>query len=132
LQIIEFPNFLQRTHKLYVDWDKKLSDMERLPTDTSEGFLPHRPNTQGYGVIERRANVEKIRQLALKTPCAIVRLLEKMGCQFLFGDDGATIKVYVKEGTRPTAAAAATEGDEGGMADWKISFHFVFQVRHND
>ena len=119
-----------------MDWDKKLSDMERLPAAASasgEGFLPHRPNTQGYGVIERRANVEKIRQLALKTPCAIVRLLEKMGCQFLFGDDGATIKVYVKEGTRPTAAAAAAaaEGDEGGMADWKISFHFVFQVRHN-
>lgn len=126
-QIIEFPNFLQRTHKLYVDWDKKLSDMERLENKCSVKFLPHQRGGggggEGYNLMQRRANVERIRQLALQTPSAVMRLLKQMGCEFLHcHSQEGTIKVYVKEGTRPTK----TESEE---EDWKISFHFVFQVQ---
>ena len=134
-QLIEFPNFLQRTHKLYVDWDKKLSEVEKL----GEGFLPHRhsSNENEYGVVHRRANVERIRQLALQTPQAVLHLLKKMGCELQLppsaliccrDDDDVehsncnetTVKVYVKEGTRPMTPDGK---------DWKISFHFVFQVK---
>jgi hypothetical protein len=125
-QLIEFPNFLQRTHKLYVDWDKKLSEVEKL----GEGFLPHRhsSNENEYGVVHRRANVERIRQLALQTPQAVLHLLKNMGCELQSPHPGSedsdcketTVKVYIKEGTRPLMPDGK---------DWKISFHFVFQVK---
>lgn len=135
MQIIEFPNFLQRTHKLYVDWDKKLSDVEKL----GGNFLPHPTNSENYGVIQRRTNVERIRQLALETPCAIMRFLESMGCQLLLHPDGdmrkdTSVQVYVKEGTRPiapqTEAAGGSQKSSAAneLKDWKISFHFVFQI----
>lgn len=49
VQLIEFPNFLQRTHKLYVDWDKMLSDVE-----SRTHFLPS-SSSGADGVVERLA-----------------------------------------------------------------------------
>ena len=111
LQVIEFPNALQRTLKLYVDWDKKLSDVR-----TRTNFLQ---NGDQESVVQRRADVEAIRKLALGTPAAVMRLLKAMGCSSSMHRNGNDVRVIVKEGTRPL-----TQGEQ----DWKISFHFIFQI----
>ena len=111
-QVIEFPNFLQRVHKLYVDWDKKLSEVQ-----AKTQFLT--PSSSSCAV-QRNASVQQIRQLALRTPCAIMKLLKRAGGTF--DAHVSEVKVLVKEGTRKIASA------DGSDEDWKISFHFVFQV----
>jgi hypothetical protein len=52
--------------------------------------------------------------MALQAPKAIFSMLEGMGC---IGEGAGQFFVLVKEGTREV------DGD-----DWKISFHFVFQI----
>lgn len=113
MQVIEFPNALQRTLKLYVDWDKKLSDVR-----TRTNFLQ---TGDQESVVQRRADVEAIRKLALGTPAAVMRLLKAMGCSSSSSmhGEGNDVRVIVKEGTRPL-----TQGEQ----DWKISFHFIFQI----
>ena len=111
LQVIEFPNALQRTLKLYVDWDKKLSDVRSRTL-----FLDESENS----MMQRRSDVERIRQLAMGTPSAVTRLLKKLGCSITgSGSSSIIIRVVVKEGTRPLSVS---------QEDWKISFHFIFQI----
>lgn len=109
MQVIEFPNALQRTLKLYVDWDKKLSDVRSRTL-----FLDEAENS----MMQRRSDVERIRQLAMGTPSAVTRLLKKLGCS-ITGSSSSSIRVVVKEGTRPLSVS---------QEDWKISFHFIFQI----
>lgn len=105
MQVIEFPNDIQRIHKLYVDWDKKLSETGLL-VGQEDALVGH------VGIA-----VEKVRQCALTTPAAVLRILNSLGSdKFELGGQGG-VQVLVKEGTRKT-----------GTSDWKISFHFVFQV----
>ena len=123
MQVIEFPNFMQRTHKFYVDWDKKLSEVE----DQTYFFPGKSSSSSGGDFLQRRAKVEKIRQLALGTPCAIMRLLSLCGSPF-----SSSVEVFVKEGTRKqnkkrNDKEKSDDGEEG-ESDWKISFHFVFQI----
>jgi hypothetical protein len=83
----------------------KLSVLER-----SQAFLDsinHAP--------DQAARVEAVRQIALLTPPVICRMLRDMGCLL---PDSDFVHVVVKEGTRAI---------DGGI-DWKISFHFVFQI----
>lgn len=79
-----------------MDWDKKLSDVR-----TRTSFLP---GNQGEdNVLQRRYDVEKIRQLAMGTPAAVARLLRKLGCCCCCSEQlpAQRVRVIVKEGTRP-------------------------------
>lgn len=58
-----------------------------------------------------------LRNLAMRTPEAVCGILSSMGCI----DPQSSVNVLVKEGTRRVV-------DQDGVEDWKISFHFVFQV----
>jgi hypothetical protein len=69
----------------------------------------------------QREQVEKIRQAALQTPAALMRILST-SANNLFADGTDSVIVLVKEGTRKI------QPSQGCPADWKISFHFVFQV----
>jgi hypothetical protein len=102
---VQVPSHLQRTQKFDVDWDMKLSVVER-----SQAFLDSINHMQ-----DPSARVEAVRQIALLTPSVICRMLRDMGCLL---PDSDFVHVIVKEGTRPV---------DGGI-DWRISFHFLFQI----
>lgn len=110
-QVIEFANTFQRIHKFYIDWDKKLS--ETTLSSFQSSCTPE-------SLCAQRAEVEAIRQAALQTPAALLRILHQLG-KDVFRIEESFATVLVKEGTRKVAGT-------NGQNDWKISFHFVFQV----
>lgn len=57
----------------------------------------------------------------MQTPLVVCSILAKMGCI----SSDADVHVLVKEGTR---MLECTTGGQSGDCDWKISFHFVFQI----
>ena len=112
IMVIEFPNDFQCIHKFYIDWDKKLSEAGFTTTSSS-----------ALGCMQKNLLVEKMRNIALGTPLAVVKILTAAGpdvFKFLDGGCGENIRVLVKEGTRKML--------DSSEEDWKISFHFVFQV----
>lgn len=104
IQVIEFANPFQKIHKFYIDWDKKISEI---------AF-----ETNGHaGATRGQQQVETVRQAALKTPAAVMRILHQLGDEVFSVTRGASsVEVVVKEGTRKLPS------------DWKVSFHFVFQL----
>ena len=120
LQVIEFPNEFQKIHKFYIDWDKKLSETLLLPA-----YSASQQSTQQF-IPAKSACVEKIRQAALGTPAAVLRMLHELGkdaFDLSHMPEEEFVTVLVKEGTRKISPASSQEEE-----DWKISFHFVFQV----
>jgi len=100
---LQVPSLLQRLQKVYVDWEMMLSTMKK-----SQAFAGRHSSLDTAGM------VESVRQMALKAPKAICNILYSMGC---IQDSSSDVFVLVKEGTR-----------EVDNHDWKISFHFVFQI----
>jgi hypothetical protein len=72
LQVIEVPNASQRMHKLYIDWDKKLSQVA------------------GICIIGDR---DRLRDAALQAPADFLSILHKAGDARLHADN---VKVVVK------------------------------------
>jgi hypothetical protein len=123
---LQVPSLLQQTQKFYIDWDLKLSDVvARSDVPRTNAVDEH-----GSGVPAERgeenmqdwvslsaSSVETLRALALGTPRAIVSVLRDKSLI----EEETNVFVVVKEGSRRVAAA-------GGNGDYKISFHFVFQL----
>lgn len=65
---------------------------------------------EGDTVLDR---VEEARELALRTPLLLIDIMVELG----WVKDHFTVQTVVKEGTR-----------EVGDAEWKISYHFIFQL----
>lgn len=113
LSIVEVPNKLQRTYKLYVDW-------EVLTSWFDDDFFG---GPDGQAVPERD-KVQFLRNLAQGCPSAIVRVFSELGILLPTSEapsprgPGACVQVAVTEGTRWVE-------DEGCH---KISLHFVFQI----
>lgn len=99
ISVVEIPTSLQCMQKLYIDWDKKLSEM--LP------LLPPGSVMDAQALVHARA-------LALQTPAVFCRVLQHVGV--LSPCD--SVQVTVVEGSRW----------KSGMTECKVSFHFVFQI----
>jgi hypothetical protein len=99
ISVVEIPTSLQGMQKLYIDWDKKLSEM-----------LPLLPPGSGMDV----PTLKHARALALQTPAVFCRVLQHVGV--LSPCD--SVQVTVVEGSRW----------KSGMTECKVSFHFVFQI----
>ncbi len=115
----QVPNPLQRTLKPYVDWDMKLSTIEKSQFFESFAESDWRRKTQRTGFFFKDDpnapwRVNYVRHLALNVPAVVCGMLRSMGC---ISSSHDSVHVIVKEGTRQV--------DEH---DWKISFHFIFQI----
>ena len=135
----QVPNPLQRTLRPYVDWDMQLSTIEHskffelfteddwkqhLLSDTltitdieTERMLHFDSSKQRQQ--QRPWKVEFVRRLGLCVPSVVCAMLKHMGCIEASAKD---VFVAVKEGTREL------QPNDVGTIDWKISFHFVFQI----
>jgi hypothetical protein len=167
VQFIEVPNLMQRVMKVYVDWDLLLSTVER------SGFFADHCH---LGLDSPEAQVEYLRNLALRTPAVMCTILRDAGLLSAQQDaqvgtralGGESVFVLVKEGTRKAACHVSPAASAGAAAcgasaasapvqalqfprldggktngrvdagisshqanhgsDWKISFHFIFQI----
>lgn len=135
----QVPNPLQRTLKPYVDWDMQLSTIEQsqfFESFTEDDWMQHlQSDTLTITDIEtarmlqfdsskqqqqRPWKVEFVRRIGLCVPAVVCGMLKRMGC---IGASEKDVFVAVKEGTRELLSS-----NDDGTTDWKISFHFVFQV----
>lgn len=115
------PSLLQRLQKFYVDWEMMLSTMKKC-----QHFAANDDDSDAETMVER------IRQMALQAPVCICNMLARMNCI-----PGGTREVFVlvKEGTREilSSSSSSSVGDStdhgsSSSSDWKVSFHFVFQL----
>ena len=123
----QVPNPLQRTLKPYVDWDMKLSTIEK--SQFFESFAESDYQEQKTARLKQSIDFKEdpsvpwrvnfVRYLGLCVPSVVCAMLRSMGC---ISADTDTVHVIVKEGTR------RQQLNDGGEEDWKISFHFVFQI----
>ncbi len=113
---MQTPSNLSLVLKFYIDWDERAKELQGCSY------------VQGAATI--KAQVQLWRELALQTPAVICEMLRKeLQC---VPHDVQDIFVLVKEGTRSIlkAGASADGAAVGGMVkDWKISFHFIFQIQ---
>lgn len=97
ISLVEVPNSLQLTYKYYIDWDMYTCDI---------GFLP--------GELSEMDKLERVRNLALRTPELIAELFIEFG--FVGAEDD--IQVVIKEGSRW----------HKGKSCYKVGMHFIFQI----
>lgn len=113
------PNPLQRTLKPYVDWDMKLSTIEQsqfFESFAERDWLASKRALDFADDPRVPWKVNFVRYLGLCVPAVVCAMLRNMGCIRAASD----VHVVVKEGTRQVV--------DGTSEDWKISFHFIFQV----
>jgi hypothetical protein len=111
VRTVQTPSNLSPVLKFYIDWDGRAKELQGCAY------------VRGAATIE--AQVQRWRELALQTPAVICQMLrEELQC---VPRDVQDIFVLVKEGTRPILQAGASAAD--GAKDWKISFHFIFQIQ---
>lgn len=101
---MQVPNKLQRTYKLYVDW-------EVLTAWFGDDFFK-----PGGGACTEHEKVEALRALAQGCPGRVIRILSEL--ELLPCPGSGCVQVAVTEGTRWIERDACH----------KISFHFVFQI----
>ena len=123
--------------KPYIDWDLKLSALEDSgffdgiePADIcKESFADCSSSSTEEWPKEYPWKVQVIRRIALRTPMVVCEMLRRMKC-FVApdgedDDEDDGVYVLVKEGTRRIGGSDKCDTE---ASDWKISFHFVFQV----
>ena len=119
----QVPNPLQRTLKPYVDWDMKLSTIEQSQffdtfTESDWQAVKHSLSGDYKEDASMPWRVNFVRHLGMRVPAVFCGMLRSMGC---IGAD-QDVFVLVKEGTRQVF------DKDGVHSDWKISFHFIFQI----
>lgn len=114
-QILQVPVVVQRMCKFYVDWDLMLSQalasnffQPGSVDDACESNLPADDPCAGGSMPPQ---VRFLRRVALATPTCIASMLREHGMI-----PPRAVHVLVKDGTRQKGS------------DWKISFHFIFQI----
>jgi hypothetical protein len=120
----QVPNPLQRTLKPYVDWDMKLSTVEESQFFESFAEIDWIAFKKQHEHVDSKYDdpgvpwrVNFVRHLGMCVPVVVGMMLKDMGCI----DACADLCVLVKEGTLATV-------NKDGDGDWKISFHFIFQI----
>lgn len=121
--------------KFYQDWDCSLSKVEASGffDGLDDSLLSHAEfdasilHSSASSPRDYPWKVQVLRRIALDTPQTVCKMLARMKC-FRSQEDEDAMFVLVKEGTRRVVAVDKGQSSAGGGEDWKISFHFVFQV----
>ena len=113
---MQVPILLQRTYNFYTDCDLKLSTVEKSQIFSS--------GPRALWSVHQK--LQFVREMVLSVPSAVCLMLRDMGC---IPNTAKDVFVLVKEGTRelddsPGLLSSAAQQPR----DWKISFHFVFQI----
>ena len=144
-QIVEVPTDYS-VRKFYQDWDCTLSKVEGSGFfDRLDESLLSRAEFDASILHSSTSaprdypwKVQLLRRIALQTPQVVCKMLAQMRCfrSEVGMMDEDSMFVLVKEGTRrvvdkaksSSGPGAVAQGDQQPKEDWKISFHFVFQV----